>query len=54
MTIEENKPLNETIVTVLATDIDTVGEQTLEYGIRRGDPNNFLIMGRYNGKMVRN
>jgi hypothetical protein len=53
VTIEENKPLNETIVTVHATDIDTVGEQTLEYGIRRGDPNNFLIMGN-NGKMVRN
>lgn len=37
ITIQENTPLNYTIVTVKAKDVDTVGQVTLDYGIVLGN-----------------
>jgi hypothetical protein len=52
VTIEENRPLDEVIVRVNATDVDTVGKDVLEYGIRDGNLENIFRIGRYTGKLV--
>ena len=52
VTVEENLPLDQTIVQVKATDVDTVGEETLEYGIRKGDVGDFFYVGTTSGKSV--
>jgi hypothetical protein len=49
VTIQENRPLDLTIVTVHATDVDTVGVQSLEYGIREGNVDNTFRIERYTG-----
>ena len=52
VTIEENLPLDQTIVQVKATDVDTVGEETLQYGIRKGDTEGFFFMGATSGEIT--
>ena len=52
VTIEENRPLNLTIVTVHATDVDTVGETSLEYAIRSGNLKNTFQIGRFSGMLI--
>ncbi|XP_028398312.1 protocadherin Fat 4-like [Dendronephthya gigantea] len=51
VTIDENRPLNLTIVTVHATDVDTVGETKLEYRIRKGNLESTFTLGRFSGEM---
>ena len=51
VTVQENVPLDYLIVTVNATDVDTVGEQSLEYGIREGNVENTFRVERYTGKL---
>ena len=52
VTIKENLPLDQVIVQVKATDVDTVGEETLQYGIRKGDTGGFFYMAPTSGEIT--
>lgn len=51
VTVQENMPLNETIVTVHAKDVDTVGQVDLDYGIVRGNLGTTFKILRFAGKL---
>ena len=51
VTVQENMPLNETIVTVHAKDVDTVGQVNLDYGIVRGNLGTTFRILRFAGKL---
>ena len=52
VTIQENTPLNYTIVTVKAEDVDTVGQVTLDYGIVTGNMETTFRILRYTGELL--
>ena len=52
VTIQENTPLNYTIVTVKAKDVDTVGQVTLDYGIVTGNLDTSFRIVLYTGELL--